>query len=392
MLTLTWAPQARDCALRPMRIGIDATAVSSAEGTGIQSYALNLTRALLALDKRNTYVVYCRQNIPEPFLAYKDKAEFRVCPLSKRKLCEQVWLSSASRRDHLDILHCICSLPLYYPHRAVLTVLGLSWRIRPEVFTPALRRYWILTAERTMKRATRLLAISNWTKDMVTSRLGIPGDRIDVVHLGVRSDVFSTRSQPGEAERIRRKYGLAEKFILHVGALIPVKNLPKLIEAYRRLITLEPFSDYQLVLAGGRGWAAESLYALVAEVGLSDRVVFPGFVEAEDLPALYRAAKLFVFPSLYEGFGIPLLESFASGTPVLSSNASCLPEVGGDAALFVDSTDEAALADAMAKALSDSALRANLTSKGIERAQLFTWEETARKTLEVYERACRVPA
>lgn len=371
-----------------MRIGIDATAVSGSEGVGMQSYAANLTRSLLELDSRNEYVVYCRRALPEVFRPLAGRACFRIAPLGSRKACEQLWLAAAAPRDRLDLLHCMCSLPLGYRGASVLTVHGLSWRIFPEVFTTALRWYWILTAERTMKKATRLVSISGWTKGVVARRLGIPEERIDVVHHGVDVDQFAAPEVESRVEEVRKRYGLPQRFLVHVGSLIPVKNLPALVRAYGALIAARPdLAEVQLVLVGGAGWGAQEVREQIRASRLEDRVHLTGFVPEPDLPALYRAAELFVFPSLYEGFGIPALEAMASGTPLVCSRASCLPEVVGGAGLFFDPHDEGQMTEAMARALSDEALREALAERGRERAPRFSWKATAEGTLEAYERA-----
>ncbi len=371
-----------------MRIGIDATSVSSSEGTGMQSYSFNLTKNLLELDQKNEYIIYCRKEIPEAFRPFVGKAEFRICKLPKRKLCEQLWLPLVSPFDSLDVLHCICSLPPVVSSRvSVLTVHGLSWRIFPEVFTTALRWYWILTAERTMKKASRLIAISHWTKNVVSKHVGIPKDRLDVVHHGVNLDVFHPITDDRKIKQLKTRYSLPDHFILFVGSLLPVKNIPTLIRAFNELIQRTEFKHYHLVIAGGRGWGYQPVYDLVTHLGLEDRIIFTGFFPAEDLPTLYSAAEVFVLPSLYEGFGIPIIESFACGTPVITSNASCLPEVAGDAALLFNPQDTTDLVEAMTKVLSDSMLRETIIAKGLEKAKEFSWKKTAEKTLKVYIKA-----
>jgi len=165
-----------------------------------------------------------------------------------------------------------------------------------------------------------------------------------------------------------------------VGTLQPRKNYARLIRAFAQVGE----TDLALVIAGGRGWLYDEIFAEVERLGLGQRVIFPGFVADQDLPALYSAAAVLAYPSIYEGFGLPILEAFACGTPVVSSNASCLPEVAGDAALLIDPTDVAALAEALTRALTDTALRAQLTAAGLARAQQFTWQAAAQQLLAEY--------
>jgi len=204
-------------------------------------------------------------------------------------------------------------------------------------------------------------------------------------------------------EAVKARYGIAGDYVLFVGTLQPRKNLIRLIEAFspstrlrraqssrsgRRLSNPQsPISNLQLVIAGKKGWLYEEIFQQVEELELEGKVVFTGYVVAGDLPALLSGAGLFVFPSLYEGFGLPVLEAMACGTPVICSNASSLPEVAGDAALLVDPLDVEGLAAAMERVLGDEALRAELIERGFERARKFSWERCARETLDVLERA-----
>jgi len=372
-----------------MRIGLDATAVDPSEGFGIHTYALNLTKNLLQLDTQNEYVVYCRREVPAAFRSFASRAEFKVCRLRKRKACEQLWLSAVAPFDSLDVFHCLCSLPLCRPKTSVLTVLGLSWLVSPEVFSTAQLLYWRHCAERTMKKAKRLIAISAWTKGMATRELGIPDSKIDVVHLGANLELFSRSYSPQEIAELKSRHSLPDRFILYVGGILPVKNLGTLVRAFHRLIESGEVGDRALVIAGGKGWGSQPLFDLVRELRLEGRVIFTGFFPDDDLPALYSAADVFVLPSWYEGFGLPIVESFASGTPVVSSNASCLPEIAKDAAVLFDPSSEIQLADAISQVIRDESLQRRLVERGLERAKEFSWKKTAEQTLVAYEKAHR---
>jgi glycosyltransferase involved in cell wall biosynthesis len=368
-----------------VRIGLDATAVDPAEGFGIHTYALNLTKSLLEIDTRNEYIIYCRREVPEAFQAFASRAEFKVCGLRKRKACEQLWLPFVAPFDSLDAFHCLCSLPPIAPQNSVLSVLGLSWRVSPEVFSKPQLLYWRHCAERTMRKAKRLIAISEWSKGMVTRELGIPESRVDVAHLGADLGLYSQTYSADELAQLRNRHSLPDRFILFVGGMLPVKNLTRLIRAFHRLVESGDHAGRDLVIAGGKGWGYQPVFDLVEELRLKDRVVFTGFFPAEDLPALYQAADVFVLPSLYEGFGLPIVESFASRTPVVTSNVSCLPEIAGDAAVLIDPTDENQIADAISNVIQDQALREDLIEKGVRRAKNFTWKKTAENTLACYE-------
>jgi len=196
-----------------------------------------------------------------------------------------------------------------------------------------------------------------------------------------------TRYRPMSLESVDpalKRYVIERPYILYVGSLEKRKNLPRLLEAYAYL--RETLPGWKLVIVGGRKWKSDPIYKAVQRLGLEPHVIFTGFVAEEDLPALYNGADLFVFPSLYEGFGLPVLEAMACGTPVVTSNTSSLPEVAGEAALLVAPTDVKAIAAAMQRVLSEPDLAAELRRRGLERASQFSWERTARETLAVYER------
>jgi glycosyltransferase involved in cell wall biosynthesis len=231
-------------------------------------------------------------------------------------------------------------------------------------------------------RADLVLADSQSTKDDLVELLGVEADRIEVVYPGVEERFHPIENQ-ALLEEVRRRYNLPPRFILGLGTLQPRKNFVRLIEAYSLLVTRH--SSLQLVIAGGKGWLYEEIFATVERLGLEKKVVFPGFVADEDLPALYNLAELFVFPSLYEGFGLPPLEAMACGTPVITSDASSLPEVVGEAGLMVEATDVEGLTQAMQRVLEDSALRERMIAKGMKQAKKFTWEQAAAKLLSLYE-------
>ncbi|RMF31735.1 MAG: glycosyltransferase family 1 protein, partial [Chloroflexi bacterium] len=218
---------------------------------------------------------------------------------------------------------------------------------------------------------------------------GAPPEKVTVLYSGVDTR-FTPRRGPGERDRLRARYGLPDApFILSVGTLQPRKNYVRLIRAFHRLtamgVTWEGVLPH-LVIAGGRGWLFDAIFAEGERLGVADRVHFPGFVAEEDLPALYRSAALFAFPSLYEGFGLPILEAMACGVPVVASNASSLPEVVGEAGLLVEPTDEEGLAQAMARLLTDRPLREALIRRGLDQARRFTWPKAAEQLVALYHR------
>jgi glycosyltransferase involved in cell wall biosynthesis len=232
---------------------------------------------------------------------------------------------------------------------------------------------------RVVRHAAAIIADSSATRTDIIARLKVDPSRIHVIPLGVSAH-FSARDTGEARRRIGEALSIDAPYILALGTLEPRKNLTTVLNAYARLGSDAPI----LVLAGARGWKDSPVFEQVKRAGLSARVVFSGFVSDGLLPDLYAGARAFVYPSLYEGFGLPVLEAMACGVPVITSKTSSLPEVAGDAALLIDPTDVDELADAMQRVLSDASLSDELRKRGLRRASHFTWERTARETLDVY--------
>jgi glycosyltransferase involved in cell wall biosynthesis len=239
------------------------------------------------------------------------------------------------------------------------------------------------------RSADRIFAVSGATRDDLTRVLRVPDEKVVVIHEAVGAE-FAVRADELAVDGVIRRYGLRRPYCLFVGNLEPRKNLSRLIEAFGLLRARAGWGAAgapppQLVLAGTRGWLYNGIFADVATRGGVADIVFTGYVPAADLPALYAGAACFVFPSLYEGFGLPVLEAMASGAPVVASRVGAIPEVAGDAALLVDARRPQELAEAIATVLTDRTLRDRLVIRGRARARQFTWETVARQTLAVYE-------
>jgi len=215
----------------------------------------------------------------------------------------------------------------------------------------------------------------------------VPEDKIDIVYLGVNLDTYRVISDTEALEKLREKYSLPDRFILFVGAMLANKNLERIIRSFHSIKAEQEHKDVGLVIAGGRGWNSGPIYDLVRELKLEKEVTFTGFISQEDKVGLYNLATLYAFPSLVEGFGLPVLEAFACGTPVVTSNTTAMPEVAGDSAILVDPLDQDEITGAFHRILSDNALSASLVGKGLSRANEFTWQKTALETIKVYEKA-----
>jgi glycosyltransferase involved in cell wall biosynthesis len=271
--------------------------------------------------------------------------------------------------------------------RTVVTVHDLSYLTVPQYADPGLRQYLATAVPRSLRRAAHVVAVSEATRRDIIAHLGLPPGRVTTVYNGV--DPRFRPLDPAARAATRARLGLPERFILTVGTIEPRKNHVGLLRAFVRLAAAQP--DLSLLIGGRRGWLDGPIFEEAARLGLGERVRFLGAVPDADLPALLGAASVFAFPSWYEGFGLPPLEAMACGTPVVTSNASSLPEVVGEAGLLVDPGDDAALAAALGRALTDEALRADLARRGPDRAARFTWAATARRLLEVFQRALTTP-
>lgn len=272
--------------------------------------------------------------------------------------------------------------------RTVLTVHDLSFERDPASAPPRLLPFLKRVVPYSTHRATHIVADSHATANDLTNLYGIAPDRITTIYSGVDrrfkpgSDV-SWQSQQDAA--LRKRYNLGEKrFILTVGTMQRRKNHVTLVRAFARIAA---HTDFDLIISGGKGWLYDDVIAEINKLGIAARVRLAGFVADADLPALYRAASVFAFPSLYEGFGLPPLEAMACGVPVVTSNASSLPEVVGDAGLMVDPLDVDGLAAMLMRSLDDQVWREYAIAAGLERAREFTWQRAAQQLADVYERA-----
>lgn len=303
-----------------------------------------------------------------------------------RIVWEQAVQPWAAWRERLDLLHALAYVaPVVAACPTVVTVHDLSFVRYPRAFRPLNRLYLTYLTKRSVWRARRVLADSCSTRDDLVRYWQVPAARISVVHAAVEAEYYPLPAR--EVEERRRRRQLPARFVLYLGTLEPRKNVVAAVEAFARWAARSRDRETWLVIAGARGWYYQQIFARVEALGLADRVLFPGFVPASELPDWYRAATLFIYPSLYEGFGLPPLEAMACGTPVITSNTSSLPEVVGDAALLVDPYDVEAIAEAMARLLADAGLRQRLREAGLARARLFSWERTARETVAAYRLA-----
>ena len=280
--------------------------------------------------------------------------------------------------------------------RKLLTVHDLAFLFYPEAAMPSLHRYLNVVVPRSIWRADHILADSHHTARDLHEQWQVPKDSISVVQGAVDHERFTTigkETAEKEAEKeadqqaqaaIRQKYEIGDApIILGLSRLEPRKNFARLIEAFQMAVEQEKL-PHHLVIGGSKGWLYDEIFAKVQSLGLAERVHFPGFIDDLDLPVLYRSAEFFAYPSLYEGFGLPIVEALACGTPVLTADNSCLPEAGGDGAYYVDAEDVESIANGIVQLASDDALRGRLRTAGLRHVAQFTWENSAEQLLDAY--------
>jgi glycosyltransferase involved in cell wall biosynthesis len=373
-----------------MRIGIDAKVLSLQAG-GIGRSALNLVRSCIQeAEKRHPSMEFVLFSGPQTRLDGFQGANWRVdqrfCKVDSSLIRLLFCIPTALREQRVDLFHGLDHLGIPLTGKvgthiaAIHDVIPLLW---PRFFTLRHRLVVALASRRVRRQADLVITPSEATKADIVRRLQIAAERITVIPWGCEAR-FHPVGDPKRLAMVRRKYALPARYLLCVSTLEPRKNLMTLMHAYALLRGARQHDDVKLVMAGRRGWLYEDIFATVTALNLHQDVVFTGFVDDEDLPDLYRGAYLFVFPSLYEGFGLPILEAMASGVPVITSNTSSMPEVAADAAILVDPHTPEALAEGLRHLLSETELREDLKRKGLVQASRFSWETVAQKTLAVY--------
>lgn len=385
-----------------MKIGIDIRNVGK-NRTGDEVVFFNLVRELLKADTENEYLLFLDERTDselrelEVRLGVTDRN--RVCFVSlpaRNKFDWNGWWIPRYLRTHaVDIYHTQYIVPFFVPMRTkvVTHIHDVSFRAYPQYIDWIDRWFLNLLIPRSLQRADAILVPSEFTKQEIVKYYVVSEEKIAVVYNAVAPEFFREEKNLS-LERVgtlQRRYHLPESFFLYVGTLQPRKNIPALIEAFSRLREQNANTrDAKLVLVGNRkGHHFDTrINETIVHLGIEDSIVFPGFVEQKDLPLLMRLATLFVFPSYYEGFGIPILEAMSQGVPVVASDIPALREAGGDAALFVALESPERLSVALSEACHSLALRETLQEKGFVRAQHFSWEKSAKALLVIYEKIC----
>jgi glycosyltransferase involved in cell wall biosynthesis len=404
-----------------MRIAIEAISLSSENITGIGNVTLHYIRELQKIDADNRYFIYTidglrhvdiregrwehiqyncriknikydvtsvwkklRENSPRTASSLARIYYLRILKMALEAIdavCLHVWLASSLRKNRIDVYFGTFAdfFPFFFFHpvRTIWLIHDLVWKLFPETQqTNTLVRNRLIV--RNMNRADLLLSVSDSTRSDLISLLNVR-KKIITLHNAADRSIFH-RTDDASINRVKRKYGITKKYMLSVCTLEPRKNLTSLLEAYAMM---DDRGRHQLVLVGMSGWKNTALFGLIEDHPAKEGIVITGYIPAEDLAPIYTGAEVFVFPTLYEGFGLPVLEAMQCGCPVISSATSSIPEVAGDACMLVDPQDVPGLASAIQKVLSGGSVRNEMVRKGLARSRLFSWEKSAERLLEI---------
>jgi len=367
-----------------MKIGLDARAIQG-RFTGDSTYWRGLIEGLSRLGSDDESFIYLDAALPKPELP----ASGNLRPRPLRAICWRAWSAwsfpLALCRDGIEVAHVQYTIPPVMPCPVITSIHDVSFKRHPEFFPRKDRLILDMGVRRARKQAFRILALSEYTKKELLDLYRMPDEKVAVVYPGV-DERFKPLDRAAARELVDREYGIGFPFVLTVGVIQPRKNLDRLLEGFAILKGILR-SDHKLVVVGKYGWKQANLEQRIHELELAANVIFTGYVPHEDLPAFYSAADVFVYPSVYEGFGLPPLEAMACGAPVIAGDRSSLPEAVGEAGIMVDPYDPDAFARAMAGVLSSESLRAEMSALGLDQAKKFSWDRTAREAMTIYRQA-----
>ncbi|OQA52450.1 MAG: Mannosylfructose-phosphate synthase [candidate division WS2 bacterium ADurb.Bin280] len=355
-----------------MKIAID-TQTTLGQPTGFGFYVSNLVENLKENGAQNEFV-----------LISPDTSKDFSTP--ERFIWDQYKFPRLAKNHGAQIIHQPCfSAPMMFSGEVVVTIHDIISILFPQNIPFASRIFYSKWMPFSYRKAKQIISISHSTKADIVRVLKIPSDKITVIHNGYDSRLKKPAGS-NDLKIIRDKYNLENDYLLHVGTLEPRKNLNFLIDVFFEVIKDPKNKNLSLVITGKKGWYYEGLFEKVEKLNLKDKVIFTGYIDEKDKAALYQGAKIFTFPSLYEGFGLPPLEAMACGVPVISSDTSSMPEVIGDAGILISPRKKSAWIEAITKLNRDSSLYREMQKKNIEQVSKFDWKQTARKTIEIYEK------
>lgn len=375
-----------------MKIGIDIRSVLSTK-TGVGHYTNCLCENIAKIDKQNNYDLFYFN-----FLRKKNAVDIKAENISLEpirmlpgRICNRLWrYTNFPKGSWLlrkkDVVHFTNFTVIPGTKgKVVITVHDLSFIRYPQFTEPKNLKFLKKIFTRSLERADHIITVSEFSKNELMDIYKVPSEKITPVLLGV-DDKFRQTHSENNINVFKEKYKTGDKYILSLGTLEPRKNIPTLIKAFDLMCEKNPDTPYNLVLTGMKGWLYEEIFASIKNKATKDKIIFTGYIDDDELPLIYQGASLFVCPSFYEGFGLPVAESMAAGVAVITSTAGSLVEVGGDATVKFNPEDATELYEKMQNVLSDESLRKDLITKGKKRAESFLWEKCAQETINVYKK------
>lgn len=368
--------------MKALRVGIDVHSLGSHQG-GNETYFRELIYGLASINCRHHFILY---HTHDP----GDRGLVSGCRLQRLRPAQALFripftLPLHMRKDRLDIFHAQHVLPPFLKCKTVTTIPDIAYEHFPDFFSPLQRKWMRILIPLAARKSDHIITVSEYSKRDLVQTYGVSPRKITVTYEAAGSDFFPLNKEKVR-EEIARRYGIVGDFVLYLGRLQGRKNLSRLVGAYD--LARRAGFHHKLVLAGKKDSGFEPVWARIQELQLENEVLLPGYIAANDLAKLYNAAEVFIYPSLFEGFGLPILEAMACGVPVITSRGSSLEEIAGDAALLVDPFSEGSIWDALKTLLGDATLRQKLSRAGIERSQQFDFRRTAQQTMHVYESLC----
>ncbi|WP_139905718.1 glycosyltransferase family 4 protein [Clostridium thermarum] len=370
-----------------MKIGIDGRAAKWYRGTGIGNYTYQIINTLNQLDNSNSYLLFMPENCSTdiPF-----NQNFKIRNITENRsdsFWDEVNIPNILHDNEVEIYHVPqngIGLPMDKPCKMVITLHDIIPYKMPETVGPSYLKIFLQQVPQIVPLCDGIITVSNFSKEDIMREFNYPAEKIFVTHLAPE-EIYKPNDKKISKLLIKNIYGIEGDFVLYIGGFSPRKNIIGLLEAFSKLVQ-KYRKDLKLVIAGKKGISYEIYKKKTEELGLVDRVIYPGFIVMDHLPYLYSAAELFVYPSFYEGFGLPPVEAMACGVPVIASNTTSIPEVLGDSAILINPLDIDDLHEAMWKVLEDSALKDSLITKGFVRSSELSWKSTALQTLKAYNK------
>ncbi len=370
-----------------MRIGINTLYLLPGKVGGSETYIKNIVKCLDRLDKENDYLIFINNECKGYFEKLGPNIKTILCPFNassrpKRILWEQLILPFQIKKHKIDLLFSGgFTAPFVCPAKSVLMVFDMQHINQPENFSKVFLFFLRTIIYLSVKSADHILTLSNNSKNDITSHYNITPENVTATYLASDSDVFYRRDS-GEVYEVREKYNIPERYLYYGAASLPHKNHKRLLNVFK--VVKKDLPDVKLVLTGARDYGEGSISEHIKLLGLEDDVILLGWLSFDEVAAIYSGAELFVFPSLHEGFGMPVLEAMACGVPVASSNIEPLKEIVADGGVLFDPYDEDSIGEAILTIINNSDKKNSLIEKGSARAEFFTWENTAKSTIEVF--------